>query len=233
MMDLLGIALSGLILGAAGSLHCGAMCGCIASGALFVLAPSSRRERAAALAKMHAGRIAFYSLLGAASAGSISLVFGPSATELQFRSLQSASAAIVMWIGLAMAGVMPRFAVADRIVDRTTELFGRCAGHGFRSGKASPWIMGALWGSAPCPLVYAAALSASLTGSAFSGALFMAAYGAGTLPSVTLTALGLVSLRSIRANPIVHAGAGLSVAVFGLVIALSDAPLGAAFCTTR
>jgi sulfite exporter TauE/SafE len=227
MMDVLGIAVSGTMLGAAGSMHCGAMCGCIASGALFMLAPPTAHERAVALAKMHAGRLVFYSLLGALSAGSTSAALGPSATEIQFRVLQWASAAAVMWIGLSMANVMPGFAIVDRIAVIKARLSPRPA---FMHSGTSPWVMGALWGLAPCPLVYAAAFSAALTGSALNGALFMAAYGAGTLPSVTLTALGVTRLQSLRSNQYAHVGGGLAVAGFGLFVALSEAPLSSAFC---
>ena len=44
--------------------------------------------------------------------------------------------------------------------------------------------LGALWGFLPCGLVYGAAGVAAVTGTAASGAIFMTAFGVGTMPAV-------------------------------------------------
>ena len=194
-------------------------------------ANAPRAERAITLSKMHAGRIAVYASLGAASAGAMSLVVGPSATASQFMILNWVAAAVVMWVGLAMAGVMPRLALVDPLA-RAQAVLSQHSAAASRYGAASPWVAGLVWGLTPCPLVYAAAVSASMMGSAAEGALFMAAYGAGTLPSVTATALGLTGLKALRANSLAHRSAGLAVAAFGLFAALSGLPT-AAICAVR
>lgn len=78
------------------------------------------------------------------------------------------------------------------------------------------FAIGMLWGWLPCGLVYSALATASTTGTAASGALFMLGFGIGTLPAVVLAStLGSTSRGLLRSQATRWAAACL-LALFGL-----------------
>lgn len=219
-MDIiLGILAGGLVLGLAGSLHCACMCGGIASGALFLIDPRDKRERLITLVILQAGRITTYALAGAAVAGIVSIAIDPATTALSFRILQWLGAFTLMWMGLATAGMLPRLAIPGGGSLATGSTPGLVSSRLTAKLRAYPrlsaYAMGLTWGLTPCPMVYAALMSATLAGSASMGALWMAGFGAGTLPGVLGAALGVSALSRARKGPAAEMTAGLLVAAFG------------------
>ncbi len=217
METTLGILAGGFLLGLAGSLHCACMCGGIASGALFLIDPNDRRERLVTLLVLQAGRITTYAAAGAVVAGVIAVVVDPATTAWTFRILQWLGAFTLMWMGLATAGMLPRLAVPGGGTLSTTALLGPLVSRLRAYPRVSAYVMGLTWGLTPCPMVYAALMSATLAGSAYMGAVWMAGFGAGTLPGVLGAALGVSALSRVRKGPAAEMTAGLLVAAFGFV----------------
>ncbi len=228
-MDVLGALVGGLLLGLAGSFHCACMCGGIASGALFMLKPPAPAERFVMLVRLNGGRIGLYALAGGILAGTAGLTVGPDATAATYKLLQWAGAAVLMWVGLALAGVLPRLALPEglgTLALATQRLVSPLA----LPPSMTPVAMGVAWGLTPCPMAYAALFSAMMTGSAMGGMAWMAGFGLGTLPGVLGAALGISWLARLRTSRRAEVAAGLAVAAFGLLTAVVSWPKVAAFC---
>lgn len=230
MTDVPGALLGGLLLGLAGSFHCACMCGGIASGALFMLRPPSARERVAMLLVLNGGRIAVYALAGGAFAGAAGLAIGPAATATTYKLLQWLGAAVLMWVGLALAGAVPRLALPQRLgaLSAAAQRVRLPTGHA--TGMAPPLAMGLTWGLTPCPMAYAALFSATMTGSLMGGVAWMTGFGLGTLPGVMGASLGIAQLSRLRASRGAEIVAGVAVAAFGLFSATASWPQLLAFC---
>lgn len=229
MTGLGGALIGGLLLGLAGSFHCALMCGGIASGSLFMLQPKSGTERVLTLLRLNGGRIALYTLAGGVFAGTAGLTIGPGATATTYKILQWASAAVLMWVGLALAGVLPRLALPERLgaLGVATQ---RVLAPARMPASLTPVAMGMVWGMTPCPMAYAALFSAMMTGSVAGGMMWMAGFGLGTLPGVLGASLGIAQLSRLRASRWAEVTAGLAVAAFGLFSATASWPAIAAFC---
>ena len=232
VLDNLAIALSGgVLLGLASSLHCACMCGGIASGYAFLAGPGSTlSERFRMLLTLQLGRISVYAVAGGLSSAVAALVFDPFASAENFRILQWLGAAVLMWVGLSMAGVLPRLAFAGdgggaiiATSQRFLELF---RGH----RVLFPVAMGVSWGLTPCPMVYAALFSATLTGSGLTGSVWMLGFGLGTLPAVLASAMGITTLARYGRSPHLHLAAGLAIAGLGLASVLFEWPSVGLLC---
>ncbi len=75
---------------------------------------------------------------------------------------------------------------------------------------------GAIWGWLPCGLVYSMLVTASVSGSATNGALWMLAFGLGTVPALWLTAMASHAAASTLSHPMVRRVAGLLIVAFGV-----------------
>ena len=224
--------MSGLVLGFAGSLHCACMCGCIASGSLFILNPNNPSERLTMLLKLQAGRIFCYAIGGGVIAGIATLTVNPGTTSGSFRAMQWASAAMLMWMGLAMAGLVPTTALPVGL-SRLPASVDRLLAPVRRYPKVMPFALGITWGMTPCPMVYAALYSAALMGSASAGVAWMAGFGSGTVPAVVATALGISKLNQFRKSPVAQTAAGLAIAAFAALSVSGAWPALALFCSPR
>jgi uncharacterized protein len=210
------VAINGLALGLASTLHCAGMCGAISSS-LSLCTPLAPQQRpASSFWMIHAGRISAYALAGilVAAAGAPAIAWLD--REIAFRILQWAGAIALMWIGLATAGLMPSFALLDRymlaLADRVAR-FIPAAGN----GAAQPFVAGLAWGLMPCAMVYGALFTAMLSGSAVSGGVIMLAFGAGTLPGLVATTYGVHALRRLSDRRIGREFAGLTIALLGFL----------------
>lgn len=193
---------SGLLLaGATGSLlHCGPMCGG------FVMAQVGKRmelaasgplcERArlghASLPLYHLGRLTTYALLGLI-AGGIGSAFA--ATPLFRWGVAALLLLAAGMLGLvALRGFGGALFVSSGTGATGTGGLGRAMGQLRRFfDRPLGWRgygLGVILGFLPCGLVYAALTVAAATGKPLAGALAMATFGLGTVP--TLVALGLL-----------------------------------------
>lgn len=177
-------------LGLVSSLHCAQMCGPIVLAYSMPLAPGGGRALSAHVS-YNAGRLATYSLLGAA-AGAVGQGFTAAG---RLAGIQSAAAivagAAMIVAGILMSGMLARTSLV-RIGGAVPGVFTRTAGRLLRSGSGtSKLALGLLAGFLPCGLIYAALLKAVEAGSAAQGALSMLGFGLGT--TAALLAIGIFS----------------------------------------
>lgn len=225
--------LGGVLLGLASSLHCMGMCGPIASSLLFIQAPhSSMRRRTEVLLIAQTGRVFGYCVAGMILGTLGSEFYGLFDRESAYRLLQWSAAVSLGWIGLSVAGLLPSLSFLDRLLAPISRAMLTPRIAPLASKTFATLASGLVWGFLPCGMVYAALFTAMLTGSGNGGLLLMAGFGIGTLPSVTIAALGLTGIRNLF--PAHHARVliGLSIASTGTLGLLLSAP-GGPLCLTR
>ncbi len=166
-------AISALLLGLAGNLHCLGMCGPIA----MALPVHNRGTlyKFSGLTGYNAGRLVTYSILG--------LLFGLFGRGLAMAGLQrylSVISGIIMMLILLLPGMINRFQFHSWL--------GKIKGamHFFLHRKSIPalFTLGLVNGLLPCGLVYIALTASLATGNAYTGALFMALFGLATMPGM-------------------------------------------------
>jgi uncharacterized protein len=169
--------LAALVAGLAGSVHCFGMCGGIA-GALG-LAGGGRATFAAAYST---GRIASYSLAGAI-AGAIGAGLAGAAGLGAWPRLVMGFMLILLGLQIALGlRLLAPLEAAGTSLWRHLAPVARRFIPPRHTGQAL--ALGALWGWLPCGLVYGMLVAAAGSGSAASGALFMALFGLGTAPAM-------------------------------------------------
>ena len=212
--------ISAFFVGLFSTLHCVGMCGGIIGALTFSLPEKIRNNRWRLIPYVSAynfGRISSYTVAGALAGG-----FGDQLVSLAPRNghlaLQLFASALMVGIGLYLAGWFPAFARIEHLgkpIWKKLEPISqklipvKSPSHAF--------LFGAVWGWLPCGLIYTALIWSSTASSAKDGALLMLAFGAGTLPTVMIAGIltgWFVRLsRSTYIRPIV----GLSVIVMALV----------------
>ena len=216
-LQLLSAAMVGLL----GGVHCVGMCGGIVGALTFALPPERRSSAVRMLPFLLAynlGRISSYSLAGAVFGGvgaaAVASLGGLKAAE---GSLSVLAGLFMVMLGLYLGGwwrALVRLERAGGVVWRRLEPLGRRLLPARSPHQA--WWLGMVWGWLPCGLVYSVLVWALAAGSAGGGALLMASFGLGTLP--TLLALGAVAARltGVLQRTGVRQAAGALVVVFGL-----------------
>ena len=182
----------GLLMGAASSPHCAAMC---AAPCTAALGRCGAARPACALAAWHAGRGLGYAGAGAVAAASVGLlaraadasrVLAPFWTLLQV-------ALLVFGVALIWRGRLPRWvdAAGQRVARRSQAASSviRFTPRGVPLAAAT----GVAWTALPCGMLYAALAIAALAPDPLGGAGVMAAYAAGS--SIGLFAAPLVLRR--------------------------------------
>ena len=217
-------ALAGLL----GSGHCLGMCGGLVSGCFLRLGPGGRRPLPQAA--YHAARLGVYAAVGAVAGGLGEALTQSGGFGLAQGLLQVAAGIVVIVLGLDVLGLSPfhlTFGFAPAAFTRA--LFSRAVAPSVASGDscpadptppASPWrgalLAGLANGLMPCALTLAIAVQATTTRSAAAGALLMAAFGAGTLPS--MVAVGLLFARlSATARAALLKAAAVLIVLMGLL----------------
>lgn len=179
--SLAAVLLGAFLTGLAGSAHCLVMCGPFAAAC---------GRRPAGLAAWHLGRLVSYAALGAAAGLLGAAIPGPAWLSA------AVGGALLLWFAAALAGllpeprlVLPGFARAGRLLEQ-----GR--------GPAAQLAFGIANGFLPCGLVYSALALPVAVGHPAGGALAMLAFGAGTVPALSVAAVGLhrVTGRSLAAR---------------------------------
>ncbi|MDF2180160.1 sulfite exporter TauE/SafE family protein [Aliiglaciecola sp. CAU 1673] len=190
--------LSALLLGLAGSVHCVAMCGGIV-GALTFAIPAGKSPTPYMLA-YHGGRIASYATAGAITGGLGQMVSHRVADGLLWLNLLSGVFLILLglYVGnwwrllssLEKAGSYlwkPISPLSKRFIPFRHPVY------------ALPY--GVIWGWLPCGLVYSTLTWSLASGSASQGALVMALFGLGTLPSLIIVGSFGQQLKSWLNHP--------------------------------
>jgi uncharacterized protein len=202
-----GVALGLLLAGATGSvMHCAPMCGPFVLGQVadrMARLPAARlcemqRVGGALLLPYHVGRIVTYAGLGALAgfagstlarqpwlgrlSGMLLLVAALLFLGQALRRLVPALHALLPDIAVAPPSFVRHIARLTVGVDRSTRLGGL--------------LLGLALGFLPCGFLYAALTAASASGGPAAGALAMAAFGLGTVPS--LVAVGIAGQAAGR-----------------------------------
>ncbi len=195
--------------GLLGSAHCIGMCGGLVSSCFLRLGPGARR--AGAHAAYHAARLGVYVIVGGLAGFLGEALTRSGRFGLAQGVLQILAGLVVIVMGLDVLGRFP-FSVAiglapaswPQTLVRQALSFAPVRASGepspppvpssslgpdpSGSPPAVPWrpmlLMGAANGLMPCSLTLSIAVQAATAKSAASGALLMAAFGAGTLPAM-------------------------------------------------
>lgn len=216
--------LNAFLVGLFSTIHCLGMCGGII-GTLTMSLPQETREHPPRLlaytAMFNVGRVMSYML-----AGAVAGAFGQ--TVMEFLSpkyahliLQSFATLIMVGIGLHLAGWFPRLNLIEGIGQ---PLWHRLEPIGHKllpvQSPGQAFLFGVIWGWLPCGLVYSALIWSTSSGNAMEGAMFMLAFGAGTLPTV-MTA-GMVTGWMVKLGQIPH----IRTIIGSLIIILALLSLG-------
>ena len=199
------------------TLHCWGMCGSLIaalhSGAPGPGVSAGARRRLTGL--YHAGRLACYSLLGAAGGSLLPLSISGHATA--YRVLQTLAALALVMAGLRLAG----WRRSSWLEARGLRLWRHLAPVTRRLWPIDrPWralASGLLWGLLPCGLVYAMLPIATASGSAANGALILLAFGLGTLPGLLGASLLARRLAAALGQAGVRRAAGITLIFTALV----------------
>jgi sulfite exporter TauE/SafE len=203
--------------------HCIGMCGPIVVS--FTL---NLKEKSILVPQLlyHLGRIITYAILGGVVAAAGSLTMVAANIESIQKGVMIFSGALIMLMGLAMAGWIPLGKVFG---DHSTP--GGIISKGFaKLLKVKSTIvylpLGLLLGLLPCGPVYTALLGAARTGmegntvyhGLFTGMGLMAAFGLGTVPALFLVAK-LADLRWLKSRAVIYRlGAVLMIVVGALFV---------------
>lgn len=203
------------------ALHCIGMCGGVAGALSYALPPQTRHNQGRLgvfVLAFNLGRIASYAFAGALSGAFGAALLGATAHPWLFETIRLLAALVLIGIGLYMAGWFPRFALIEQMgapLWRRLEPLGRRLLPVRTLPRAA--LFGMIWGWIPCGLVYSMLLSTPAQGSALAGALYMAMFGAGTLPVLAAAGLFAGRLYRLGQDRRFKAFAGLGVIFLGLL----------------
>jgi uncharacterized protein len=211
---MLELIFTSLTLGFFGSLHCIGMCGPIALA--LPLDRSTALTKTAGILSYNAGRLFTYSFLGA--------LFGLFGYGLVLSGFQQTFSIVmgILIIGLVFVPGLTRWIRVPSLISVIGKLRSLLSPLFQQKGYRSLFLIGTLNGLLPCGLVYLGITGAIVTGNAQRGSLFMATFGAGTLPAMfTLSMLsnalsGAFREKIRRAMPVVIVSMGLLLILRGL-----------------
>lgn len=198
------------LLGFLGGTHCVGMCGGLSSA--FALQLPQHISRGQLLVLLNLGRLSSYMLIGALmGALAQSTLLLDSTRGLQMVLFVAANFLLLL-MGLYLAGI---FSGAARIESIGKPIWRKLNPHLNKllpiQSLPSCFAVGVLWGWLPCGLVYNAALYALSSQSAVQGALYLLAFGLGTLPNLLAMGWFAAQLRGFLQNRAVRVVAGLWV----------------------
>lgn len=204
--------------GVFGAAHCAGMCGPVAASIHLATRPTGAAAAGRQLA-FNAGRILTYTALGAALGFAGMLAAEPLAEWRAWVVLRAIAALIMIAAGLYIAGWWPGLVWLERAGARVTRPLNRILPRPPRPDTPrNAFAFGLLWGGIPCGLVYTALVWSLAAGNALAGALFMLAFGLGTLPAVTAAGWSAARLAPALTRWPVRKLTGAFVAVAGVWI---------------
>lgn len=220
--------ISAFLIGLWSSGHCLAMCG----GLAIAAGQANRRnlnngpaQRGLELAAWQGGRVISYAVMGLL-AGAFGALFIANAPVVFLREMAFIVAnLILMALGLHVARLWSGIVQLERIGQIAWKLIEPLASATLvpqtplRRNRLSQLgralRAGAIWGWLPCGLVYSMLVTASVSGSAQSGAMWMVAFGLGTVPALWLTSMASDRASRYFQRPSIRTWAGLLIMAFG------------------
>ena len=167
---------SAFIIGLLGSLHCVGMC-----GPIVMALPLKAKEKTMVVFQAllyHIGRISTYAIMGIAMG-----IIGWGVALSGYQKAFSIGLGAVLIITAVFSISLERRLMQNPFVNRKFQwLKDKLSNALSIKGNTSAFKIGLLNGLLPCGLVYIALAGAVASGSALSGAAYMAAFGLGTLP---------------------------------------------------
>lgn len=218
--------ITGFILGAAGSLHCVGMCGPLSMVLPVQHFPGAKKFLALLLYQL--GRIITYSFIG--------LLFGLAGRQVYIAGYQQ-------WFSIIMGSIVVLLALLYFLKKKEARLtflngfYQRVQGLIIRILRSSVNLPGMLAlgmanGLLPCGMVYIALASALTFASAGESMLFMAMFGAGTLPAMMLAGYAgnmlNPEIRSLfrKLTPVI-------ISIMGAILILRGLNLGIPFISPK
>lgn len=210
------IILPAFLLGFMGSAHCLGMCGGISAA----LGAANGRNTFSLSVGYNLGRVVSYAVLGAIVGGATQ---GLSQPLLQLlpegaRWLRSFAGLMIIAMGFYVAGWWRGLARLESIggyLWRFVQPLTKKLLPPRHIGAAM--MLGGLWGLLPCGLVYSSLTWAALNADATQGALWMAAFGAGTLPAMLVTTHGGSYVKKWSRRPVLRNTAAIALIAAGIV----------------
>ena len=210
---------SAFILGLLGSFHCAGMCGPIA----FVL-PIDRSNSAKKLVQIglyHIGRLLTYSFIG--------FIFGWIGKGLYLAGFQQRISILIGVLMIVMILIpvrifnkynfsKPLYSAVGKVKSGLGKLLKQ------KSNKAL-FSIGILNGFLPCGMVYMALVGAMAGGTSLDGAFYMALFGLGTIPLMTM-AVYLGNFLSLNVRAKIQKAVPIFVVVIGLLFITRGLGLG-------
>jgi sulfite exporter TauE/SafE len=180
---------TGLIFGAAGSLHCVGMCGPLVLTIGRGLRRPSRAAQVRHALAYHSGRVLTYVALG-----SMAGLVGETLSTWGLGRALAITAGLLLLLA-ALGSVVPRqlrgwSAPPAAFATHACVLAGRWSR---LHPVAGPALAGAANGLLPCGLVYSALLTAAAMGTTASAVALMAGFGLGTIPALVALTMAATS----------------------------------------
>ena len=212
--------LGAFLLGLFSSLHCVGMCGPIVM--MLPLNHKSKTQKYLQLSFYHIGKLLAYTILG--------LLFGLFGKGLYLAGLQQ-NLSIILGIAMIVFTLVPEKKLAQinlskpiyKLIQKVKSTLGQ---QFHKKSNTSLFLIGTLNGFLPCALVYIALFGATSAQSLSQSVAYMASYGLGTIPLLTLVALGAHQLKSLTKTkffyliPIFSITLGLLFIIRGLGLAI-------------
>ena len=214
------------IVGLVGSAHCAGMCGPIALA--LPVKKDSWLTRVSGGLIYNSGRIITYMVLGA--------IFGMLGKGLHMAGFQ-------LWASLVIGILMIVMVIVPLIFKKLPSLNHVFEGYsarmlgGFRTmfrsgGTFALFGIGLLNGILPCGLVYVAVAGAINTGDVVTGMLYMALFGAGTIPVMLAVSLA-GSMISLNMRVFIHKLSPYVIVLLGVLFILRGLSLGIPYISPK
>lgn len=183
------MAVTALFMGLVGGPHCVAMCGAACAG----ISRAAGERSTQALWSFQLSRLVGYALFGAFAAGSVQGLALLGTNTVAIRPVWTMFHAAALLLGLALIWRARQPAWIDHLGQ---SLWRKARPVLSRLGPNASVLLGMAWALMPCGLLYSALLVASLTASAWQGAVVMALFSIGTSISLTIAPWLLLRLRT-------------------------------------
>lgn len=214
--------LSAILLGLLASLHCAGMCGGLQAALNRPQALRKPIENQLHLVSMNLGRVALYTVAGTiigfvgASVGSV-LDFPDWSTWLR-----RIAAIMIIVIGFQLLFSIDKpFSFLEKYGYKLWQKVKPYLNIATPVSYVQSFKQGLVWGFLPCGLVYSVLSVASLSGSAWSGAITMLGFGVGTLPAMLLTGQLFWNVKSVLQKGVVQKSGGVFFILVGTLIFLA------------
>ena len=169
---------AGFLIGLMGSLHCIGMCGPIA----LSLPMANDKNRLLGIFLYNMGRVFMYSFLGILF-GLIGYVVVLSGFQQLLSIVAGVFLLLLIFIPMISIKLGKGFGFLTYLSNQFRRIFSSLIK---QPTYTSLFLIGVLNGLLPCGLVYIAFTGAIATGDLFSGSLFMALFGLGTMPAMIM-----------------------------------------------